>query len=104
MGKNRTIKSLGKNIGNIVTHKITLKFGNKPLSNNHTSSEIETYRDNAMIIAQEFNWNDSDKTKIKLETMKVFKKKMKEKYSHIKFPMEEATKTMDETIKECLSD
>ena len=32
MGKNKLIKSLGKRIGNIVIHKILMKYTNKPES------------------------------------------------------------------------
>lgn len=102
MGKNRTIKSLGKVIGNIVVHKITLKYGDKPESSDHTFSEIIAYRDNAIGIAQEFNWNNSDKIRIKQEALKEFTRKMKIKYPDIKFPIEEANKIIIETIKECL--
>ena len=99
MGKNRTIKSLGKVIGNIVVHKITLKYGNKPESRGHTSSEIIAYGDNALEIAQEFNWNDLDRALIKQEVLSEFNKKMQTKYSDIKFPTNEVNEIIEETIR-----
>ena len=101
MGKNSTIKSLGRVIANVVVHKITLKYGSKPESRGKTSNEINAYRDNAIDTAQEFNWNDEDKSRIKIEVFEEFNRKMKSKYSDINFPMEDAEKMIDETINEC---
>jgi len=50
MGKNRTIKILGNIMGNLVVHKILVKYTNKPESINHLKSEIEAYRDNSLEI------------------------------------------------------
>lgn len=61
MGKNRVIKILGGIIGGMVAHKILLKYTNKPESVNHLQSEVSNYRDNALDIANEFNWNEEDK-------------------------------------------
>jgi hypothetical protein len=102
MGKNRTIQSLGKVIGNIVVHKIILEYGNKPESRSHISSEIIAYGDNALEIAGEFNWNDSDKIMIKQEILKEFHKKMQTKYSDIKFPAAVVDEIVGETLKEFL--
>ena len=102
MGKNRIIKSLGKVIGNVVVHKITLKYGNKPDSKHHTSSEIINYRDEGVEIAREFNWNDSDKIRIKQEALKEFNKKMQKKYSDVKFSRKEADETIEEIFKDIL--
>lgn len=102
MGKNRVIKVLGNVIGNIVVHKILLKHTNKPESINHLESEVEAYRDNSLEIASEFNWNEKDKNKIKIEALKKFKKDMKKYYSDVKFPTKEAEKLIDETIREIL--
>jgi hypothetical protein len=102
MGKNSTISSLGRIIGNIVVHKIVLKYGKKKESENHTSSEIVAYRDTAIGIGSEFNWNDYDKVEIREEVYKFFIKKMNQKYSHIKYPIKEANYVIDETIKECI--
>lgn len=97
MGKNRIIKSLGNIIGNVVLHKIKLKYTNMPESANHLFSEIGTYRDNALEIAQEYNWNESDKQRIKQEAIKEFKKRIK-KYKDVKFPINETEKLIEETL------
>jgi hypothetical protein len=102
MGKDRTIKSLGKVIGNVVVHKVVLKYGKKAESENHTSSEIVAYRDTAIGIGMEFNWNDNDKIDIRKEVHNFFIKKMSEKYSHIKYPIKNTEDMIDETIKECI--
>lgn len=102
MGKNKLIKSLGKRIGNIVIHKILMKYTNIPESLHHLKSEVETYRDNVMESSQEFNWNDKDKSEIKSLALDKFKKDMKIFYSDVKFPKEEPEKIADETIEECL--
>ena len=99
MGKNKAIKSIGRVIGNIVVHKITFKYTNKPESRNHIFSEIGTYRDNALEIAQEFNWNEADKQRIKEESVKEFSRRIK-KYKDVKFPVEEVDELIDETLKE----
>ncbi|MEK6859508.1 MAG: hypothetical protein AABX54_01710 [Nanoarchaeota archaeon] len=102
MGKNKAIQSLGKVIGNVVVHKVVLKYGKKMESENHTSSEIVAYRNTAISIGMEFNWNDNDKIEIRKEVHDFFIKKMNEKYSHIKYPGKEAENIINETIKECL--
>lgn len=93
--------SLGRIIGNVVVHKIILKYGSKPESRGKTSNEIIAYRDNAIETAQEFNWNEKDKEEIKIEAAKNFHNKMNLKYSDVKFSIEEAEKLIDETIEEC---
>jgi len=100
MGKNRIIKILGNMIGNIIVHKILVKHTNKPESIPHLSEEVGTYRDNALEIAQEYNWNDKDKSKIKQEAFKKFKKDMEKYYSDVKFPANEPEKLIDETFQE----
>jgi hypothetical protein len=102
MGKNRVIKSLGNIIGNVVLHKIKLKHTNMPESTNHLFFEIGTYRDNALEIAQQFNWNESDKQRIKQESIKEFNKRIK-KYPDVKFTKEELNSLIDETINGCIS-
>lgn len=97
MGKNRVIKSLGNIIGNVVLHKIKLKHTNRPESVDHLFSEIGTYRDNALEIAQKYNWNESDKQKIKQEAIKEFNKRIK-KYKDVKFPINEIEKLIEETL------
>lgn len=101
MGKNRVIKSMGKIIGNITVHKIVAKYTNIPDSPGHLSSEVVEYRDNALKISKEFNWNSQDKEEIKSEAIRNFQNKMKVKYSDVNFPEEEAEKLLEETIKEC---
>src|SRR3989344_4354478 len=101
MGKNKIIKTLGNVLGNVIVHKILIKYTNKPESVHYVTEEIGTYRDNALEIAQEFNWNSKDENKIKQEILKNFKKRIK-KYKDVKFPISEVNKLIDETIKECI--
>ena len=78
-----------------------LTYTNNPKSVHHLTAEVGTYRDNAIEIAQEFNWNEEDKQRIKQEAIKEFGKRIT-KYSDVKFPTEESDKILDETIKECV--
>ena len=100
MGKKSSISSLSKIIANITVHKVLLKYTNKPDSINHLNYEVVEYRDTATSRAEEFNWNKADKEKIKLNALKHFKRKMAGKYKDVKFPMEDAKRLLDETIKE----
>ena len=102
MGKNRVIKSLGKRIGNVVIHKILVRYTNKIESIPYLESEVETYRDNALEIAQEYNWNEKDKTEIKSEALSKFTNDMANFYKDVKFPIEEVLKLIEETINEIL--
>src|SRR3989344_124219 len=77
MGKNKIIKIFGNILGNVIVHKILIRHTNKPESVHYIAEEIGTYRDNALEIAQEFNWNRKDENKIKQETLKNFKKRIK---------------------------
>jgi hypothetical protein len=97
MGKNKTIKSIGKIIGNIVVHKILVNKTNRPESLHHLQSEVSTYRDNVFGIAQEYNWNDSDKQEIFNESIRTFKNRI-QKYSDIKYTIKEAEALIHETI------
>ena len=101
MGKNRIIRILGNIIGNVVVHKILIKYTNKPESVHHLAEEIGTYRDNSLEMVQEFNWSKKDEDKIKQEVLKNFNKRIK-KYGDVKFPISEVNKLIDETIKECI--
>lgn len=101
MGKNRIIKILGNILGNVIVHKVLIKYTNKPESIHYLSEEIGTYRDNVLEIAQEFNWSEKDETKIKQEILKNFNKRIK-KYKDVKFPISELNKIIDETIKESI--
>lgn len=98
MGKNRTIKSLGNIIGNVVAHKIVVRHTNKPESVKRMSHEIEAYGNDAAQLSLKFNWNDKDKLEISEETLKKFKKVMIEKYPDVKFSMSEAEEEIDNTI------
>ena len=100
MGKNSSINSAGKVIGNVVVHKILEVYTNRPESVNHLGGEIIEYRNNAVQIANEFNWNASDKKRIKLEALKYFKLKMAKKYGDVKFPMGDAIKFLNQTMNE----
>lgn len=102
MGKNRVIKILGNISGNIVVHKILVKYTNRLESVHHLESEVEAYRDNALEIVKEFNWNEKDKTKIKSKALKKFTKDMKEYYKDVKFPMKEAEELIEDTINELI--
>ena len=102
MGKNRTIKILGNIIGNLVVHKILIKYTNKPESIHHLKSEIEAYRNNSLEIANEHNWSEKDKAEIKSASLKKFKKYMDLYYKNVKFPIEEVPRLIEETINEIL--
>lgn len=102
MGKNRTIKILGNIIGNLVVHKILVKYTNKPESIHHLKSEIDAYRDNSLEIASEYNWSEKDKEKIKSISLKNFKRDTSNNYPDVKFPIQEVPKLIDETINEIL--
>lgn len=100
MGKNRTIKILGNIIGNIVAHKILVRYTNMPESINHLIEEVGVYRGDALETAQEFNWNEKDKAKIEARAFENFKREMEKKYGDVKFPMNEAKKLVKETMDE----
>jgi hypothetical protein len=102
MGKNKLIKSLGKRIGNVVIHKILMKYTNKPESLSHLKSEVDTYRDNVMESSQEFNWSEKDKSEIKSLALDKFNKDIKAYYGDVRFPEGEPERMVDETIEECL--
>ena len=100
MGKKSAINSLSKIIANVTMHKVLLEYTNKPESVNHLSYEIIEYRDTAVSKADEFNWNISDKEKIRLSAMKHLKKKMARKYEDVKFQMKDALKLLNQTMRE----
>ena len=72
-----------------------------PESENHLFSEVGTYRDNALEVAQEYNWNEEDKQKIKQEAIKEFKKRIK-KYKDLIFPINEPDKLIEEAMADIL--
>jgi hypothetical protein len=102
MGKKSVIKSLGNVIGNIVLHKILVKYTNKPESLHHLKSEITAYSDNASDLASGFNWNDLDIEEIKQEAYSNFKRDIEKYYPDVKFPEEEAEKLIEETLNDIL--
>ena len=102
MGKNRTIKILGNIIGNLVVHKILIKYTNKPESISHMTKELGVYGENAIEIAQEFNWNDKDKIKIHEEALKKFNHNLGKYYPDVIFPENEVPLAIDETIEELI--
>jgi len=100
MGKKSAVDSLSKILANLTMHKILLKYTNKPESANHLHHEVVEYRNTAILRAEEFNWNMSDKEKIKLNVLECFRRKMAEKYPDVKFPMKEAVKILNQTVEE----
>ena len=98
----RFLTSLGKRIGNVVVHKILVKYTNKPESIHYLESEVETYRDNVLEIAQEYNWNEKDLIRIKKEALDKFTGDMANFYKDVNFPIEDVLKLIEETIKEVL--
>lgn len=102
MGKNRTLKILGNIIGNIVVHKILVKYTNKPESVSHVKKEVIAYGENASEIAQEFNWNQEDKVQISIESLKKFNNSIEKYYSDVTFPETEVQSLIDETIEDTI--
>lgn len=102
MGKDRVIKSLGNAIGNVVVHRILVKYTNKTESIHHLQGEVDAYRDNAIEISKEFNWNNDDKKEIKSRVLRKFKNDMNEYYNDVKFPMDDAHQMIEDTLKEII--
>ena len=102
MGKKSAINSLSKIIANVIIHKILLKYTNKPESVSHLYYEVIEYRNTAISRADEFNWNRLDKEKIKSNALKHFKRKIAKRYGDVKFPIKEAIRILNQTIKEVL--
>ena len=98
MGKNSAIKTLGKRIGNVVLHKLLVKYTNRPESVGHLQSEEITYRDSAVKDAKKYNWNESDKNTLKIQAIEFIKNKKDKKYSDVTFSLDEAKKFVDEEI------
>lgn len=101
MGKNSTIKSLGRCIGNVVMHKLLLLYTNKPESKHHLNAEIIEYSADAFEKSQEFNWKNKDKEDIKHKSLARIKR-LKEYYPDVLFRQEEAEKLILKTMKELL--
>jgi len=100
MGKKSAINSLSKIIASIIVHKILFKYTNKPESVNHLSSEVTEYRDTVISGVRRFNWNVSDKEQIKINTLKYFRQKMAGRYPDVKYPDNEVSVLIDETMGE----
>ena len=64
MGKNSSIKSLGKCIGNVVFHELLLRHTKIPESEKHINDEIRDYVFDVEIKAQEFSWTEEEKSEI----------------------------------------
>ena len=103
MGKNRVIKIMGRLIVGMVTHKILEKYTNRKESLNHLRSEVDNYRNNLSEVINEFNWNDSDKKKIKYRASKDIIIELKKPHlKDVKFSITEKDKLIEETINEIL--
>lgn len=98
MGKNSVVKTLGKRIGNVVLHRLLVKYTNKPESKSHLQKEEAEYRDAAVKDAKKYNWNEEDKQKLKAIAIEFVKDKKDKKYYDIDIPLEEAEKLIEEEI------
>ncbi|MEK6855764.1 MAG: hypothetical protein AABX66_01250 [Nanoarchaeota archaeon] len=98
MGKNSVIKTLGKRIGNVVLHKLLIKYTHRPESINHLQKEEVTYRDAAIKDAREYNWNEGDKQTMKIQAIRFIKDKKVNKYSDVDLPSDEIEKLVEEEI------
>lgn len=103
MGKNQTIKIIGRLIGGMLAHKILSKYTNRPESMHHLNSEVDNYSGAIFDHLLEYNWSSYDKEMIKKESEKSLKLSLKEShFSDVKFPESEISKLLNETIKEYL--
>lgn len=98
MGKNSVVKTLGKRIGNVVLHKLLVKYTNRPESVEHLSSEELAYRDSAIKDAKKYNWNEEDIRLIRFQAIEFIKNKRDNRYSDVIFSVEEAEKLIEEEI------
>ncbi|MEK6882825.1 MAG: hypothetical protein AABY22_24595 [Nanoarchaeota archaeon] len=98
MGKNSSLKTLGKRIGNIVLHKMLIKYTNKPESISHLINEENEYRAAAIIDAKKFNWNEGDKQELRIIAIGFFENKSIKKYFDVNLPLEEAKTLIDQEI------
>jgi len=64
MGKNSSIKSLGKCIGNVVFHELLLRHTKFPESKKHIIDEIKDYGFDVNLKAKEYNWTEEEKAEI----------------------------------------
>ncbi len=98
MGKNSALRTLGRRIGNIVLHKMLVKYTNRPESKHHLETEEIIYRDSAIKDAKGYNWNNDDINELNNITIKFLKDKSIKKYSDVEFPIDEAKKIVEEEI------
>ncbi len=100
MGKNRIIRILGNIIGNIVVHKVLIRYTNKPESIHHLEREVDIYGDDTLDLVNEFNWNEKDKELIKEKIFKKFKKDMEKHYGDVNYKKEEIEELINETMED----
>lgn len=98
MGKTSVIKSLGRRVGNIVLHKLLVKYTHRSESRGHLQSEEIAYRDSAIKEAKEYNWNKEDYLKLKEIAIKFIKDKGTNKYPDVSFPLKEAETLVIEEV------
>ena len=102
MGKNEVIKSLSKVIANISLHKLIVIHTKKPESIHFLESEIIEYRSVALAKAQEFNWNNYEKEKMKELSLKILLNMREKKYPDIEFSVKEAETIISKTIEDLI--
>lgn len=98
MGKSAALKTLGRIIGNIVLHKMLVKYTNKPESISHLANEEIEYRTAALMDAKKYNWNETDKQKIAIIAINFFENKSIKKYSDVNLFIEEAKALINQEI------
>jgi len=98
MGKNRILKTLGKRIGNVVLHKLLVKYTNRPESKGHLESEEIIYRDDAIKDSMKYNWNSDDKKLLKEIALEFIKNKKETKYNDVEFFLVEASEFVKKEI------
>ncbi len=96
MGKNRDIESLIRIIANTIVHEIVRKHTNKPESGHFLSAEVIEYRGQIGKTAEQHNWNEQDKERIKEEAKIKAKEKLQTKYPDVAFSQEEVNNLVDE--------
>ena len=102
MGKNRIIKTIVKFVSNLIEHKIISKYGERLYAKHFVDSEITAYRDSAIGEASEYNWNESEKASIRLQSIEKAKSGLKRDYPDVKFSDNDLLFFADETMKEVL--
>ena len=98
MGKDSILKTLGKRIGNVVLHKLLIKYTNRPESISHMNKEEFEYRNSAIKDSKKYNWNEEDRKQIKYVAFDFLVNKMNKKYLDVNFPLKEAEGLIEEEI------